>query len=88
MSIGCDCGLFCFIAIITKKGEGQSCHHLCDYTDISCFFPSNTYAVYCKSMILVLDTIEDEEIYWEKDNICAQAVQKMHSLFIVGKLKC
>lgn len=62
--------------------------HLCDYTDISCFFPSNTYAVYCKSMILVLDTIEDEEIYWEKDNICAQAVQKMHSLFIVGKLKC
>lgn len=52
------------------------------------FFPSNTYTVYCKSMILILDTIEDEEICWDKDNICAQAVQKMHSLFIVGKLKC
>ena len=35
------------------------------------FFPSNTYTVYCKSMILILDTIEDEEICWDKDNICA-----------------
>lgn len=39
-------------------------------------------------MILILDTIEDEEIGWDKDNICVQAVEKMYSLFIVGKLKC
>lgn len=39
-------------------------------------------------MILILDTIEDEEIGWDKDNICVQVVEKMYSLFIVGKLKC
>ena len=43
---------------------------------------------YFKSMILILDTIEDEEIGWDKDNICVQAVEKMYSLFIIGKLKC
>ena len=31
---------------------------------------------YSKSMILILDTIEDEEIGWDKDNICVQAAEK------------
>ena len=63
--------------------------HLCDYIDISCFFSQAIHThFYSKSMILILDTIEDEEIGWDKDNICVQAVEKMYSLFIVGKLKC
>ena len=50
--------------------------HHCDYTDIFSFSQVTHIHFYSKGMIVILDTIEDQEVGWGNENFCAQAVKK------------